>query len=208
AEAVSAGQPDAVTAIAHHAYMGQLWPLALTYNLAAGEQAKQLFANQQGIAFLQRALACAAELPAEETVAARQRAHLALGELLVSAGQHDAAESHLDGALQLAPALQDREAEAACYRWLGRSRELRGEYAAALEWLDKGFAALDGLPSTAEAELALIAGLIYVRQGQFKLALALGERGLHVGEALNDAAIQARAYNLLGIIELRDRKST
>jgi len=86
--------------------------------------------------------------------------------------------------------------------------EQQGEYAQALDWLDKGFTALNGSTSLEEAELSLLAGLINARQGNFVRARELCERGLQVGVALNDIAVQARTYNLLGgIIELRSDSS-
>lgn len=203
AEALAQQQPEAVAAIAHHAYLAELWPLSMQYNLLAGERARQLYANQQAIAFFQKALRSAQALPDTQTTEQSKRIHLALGELFVTTGQYDTAHKHLAAALSLARTQQDWEVEATCYRWYGRSHELRGEYKLALHWLERGFAALDGRASVQEAEIALIAGLVNYRQGNFDEALQLCERGLKVGQTLDDAAIRARTYNLMGIVELR-----
>lgn len=203
AEALVEQQPEAVTAIAHHALMAELWPLAMAYNLLAGERAKQLYANQQAIDFLQKALRCAQALPDSQTINQMKRIHLALGELFVTTSQYDDAHKHLAAGLSLAQAEQDWEAEALCYRWYGRSYERRGEYKSALAWLDKGFKILDGHTSTEEAEISLIAGLVNYRQANFDQALRLCQRSLDVGRKLGDAAIQARTYNLMGIVTLR-----
>jgi predicted ATPase/class 3 adenylate cyclase len=203
AEALAQQQPEAVAAIAHHAYLAELWPLSMQYNLLAGEHARQLYANQQAIAFFQKALRSAQALPDTQTTEQSKRIHLALGELFVTTGQYDTAHKHLAAALSLARTQQDWEAEATCYRWYGRSHELRGEYRLALHWLERGFAALNGRASVQEAEIALIAGLVNYRQGNFDEALQLCERGLQVGQTLDDAAIRARTYNLMGIVELR-----
>ncbi|MCL4869658.1 MAG: tetratricopeptide repeat protein [Anaerolineae bacterium] len=203
AEVLATTQPEAMIAIAHHAFLGELWPLALSYNLLAGEWAKKLYANQQALDFLRKALHSAHALPDMETQDPLKQIHLAMGELLVATGQYDAAGQHLAEALRLAQAQQDWLAEATCYRWYGRAYEVQGEYAAALSWLDKGFAVLRGRVSSQEAEISLIAGLINYRQGHFSDALQLCQRGLTVGQTLADAAIQARAYNLMGIVTLR-----
>jgi tetratricopeptide (TPR) repeat protein len=203
AEALAAQNPEASAQIAHHAFLGEAWPLALRYNLLAGEHAKQLYANQQSIDFLQKALRSAEALPETETAGARKRIHLALGELLVSTGQYDDAGRHLQAALELAQAQGDVEAEARAYRWLGRSHELRGEFVVALSWLEKGFAALNGRASTEGAEIALIAGLINIRQGKYDEALRYCERSLYIAQTLNDPAVRARTYNLMGIDDLR-----
>ena len=106
-------------------------------------------------------------------------------------------------ALALAQAQGDRESEARADRWLGRSHELRGDYPAALAWLDRGLAALHGLDSAEEAEIAMIAGLIHSRQGNYEQTLRLCERSLRVADRLRDAAVRARAYNLMGIVDRR-----
>ena len=202
-EALAEQQPDAVVEIAHHALMAELWPLAMDYNLLAGERAKQLYANQQAIDFLQKSLRCAQALPDTETGNQMKRIHLALGELFVTTSQYDDAHKHLAAGLSLAQADQDWEAEALCYRWYGRSFERRGEYKLALAWLDKGFKRLNGHTSTEDAEISLIAGLVNYRQANFDQALQLCQRSLSVGQKLDDAAIQARTYNLMGIVTLR-----
>ena len=208
AQALADQQPEAIPQIAHHAFLGQIWPLALQYNLLAGQQARRLHATQQGIDFLQKALSSAQHLPEADTARDRTQIHLALGELYVSTGQYAEAGETLLAAIDLAHAQGDHDAEAQSCRWYGRAYEQQGEYAEALTWLDKGFAALNGSPSLEKAELSLLAGLINARQGNFARARELCDRGMQVGVALNDIAVQARTYNLLGgIIELRSDSS-
>ncbi|GAB4581786.1 MAG: adenylate/guanylate cyclase domain-containing protein [Anaerolineales bacterium] len=203
AEALAEHQPEATIQIAYHAFAGELWGLSLRYNLLAGAQAKQLHATQQGIDFFQKALKSAGQLPEIETVQERLKIHLSLGELYVTTGHYEDAGEHLKNALFLARLQGDHEAEAQSCRWYARSHEQKGEYAQALTWVDRGFLALDGATSLEEAELSLLSGLVYVRQGNFAKAIELCERSLQVGEVLSDIAIRARAYNLLGIIDLR-----
>jgi predicted ATPase/class 3 adenylate cyclase len=200
-------QPDATAQIAYHAYAGEVWPVSLHYNLLAGGQARQLHATQQGIEFFQKAFDSAKHLPEEDTAQDRKQIHLALGELYVSTGQYDEAGKNLEEAITLAKSQKDHEVEAQSCRWYGRAYEQQGEYVDALSWLDKGFVALNGSTSPEEAELSLLAGLINVRQAKYDKALELCERSLQVGTALNDIAVQARTYNLLGIIDLRSSGS-
>ena len=203
AVALAEQQPEALTEIAHHAVMAELWPLALEYNLLAGERAKQLSANQQAIGFLQKALLSAQALPDSQTSGEMKRIHLALGELFVTTSRYEEAHKHLAAGLALAQAEQDWEAEAVCYRWYGRSYERRGEYQLALVWLNKGFKILNGHTSTEDAEISLIAGLVNYRQANFDQAMQLCQRSLEVGQKLDDAAIRARTFNLMGIVTLR-----
>ena len=125
AQALAELTPDATIPIAHHAFLGQVWPLSLRYNMQAGEQTMRLYANRQSIEFFQRALQSAQALPDGDTAEERKRIHLALGELLVSIGSYDAGGEQLLAALALAQTQGDREFEARACRWLGRSHELR-----------------------------------------------------------------------------------
>jgi class 3 adenylate cyclase/tetratricopeptide (TPR) repeat protein len=203
ARALAEHQPGAVIQIAHHAYAGEAWELSMRFNLLAGERAKQLHATQQGIDFLQKALESAGRLPEAGTAGERLRIHLSLGELYVSTGEYEKLGAHLDPALGLADSLGDREAQAQACRWYGRAFEQRGEYTQAINWLERGFSALDGQASLEEAELSLLSGLIHIRQGNFEQAIELCQRSLKVAEVLDDVAVRARTYNLLGIIDLR-----
>ncbi len=197
-------QPDAVIPIAYHAYLGQEWALSMRYNLQAGEQAKQLHANQQALAFLERALESCHHIPHEEIAQLLLRLNLALGELSVQMGRHEEAQGYLQSALWLAREEGDREGEASAHRWQARSHEQRGDYGLALEVIEKGLAALQDQLSPEAAELYLIAGLIKARQGQFEQALDYCHHSLETAELLDDTAIRARTYNLMGIIELRN----
>jgi predicted ATPase/class 3 adenylate cyclase len=207
AQALVELEAEAIPQIAHHAFLGQVWPLALQYNLQAGQLAQQLYANQQGIEFYRKALQSATELPESDTTEQRLAIQLALGELLVSTGQYDEAGEQLAQALSLADAQGDLEAQARACRWFGRSHELRGEYPAAVDWLDRGLATLDGQTSSEGAEILLIAGLIQLRQGEYDTTLELCRRSLRLADSLTDAAVRARTYNLMGIVDRRRGES-
>jgi len=203
-------QPKAIPQIAQHAYLGQSWSLAMEYNLLAGQQARQVYANQQSIDFYQNALRSSEQLPEEETISQRKIIQLSLGELLVSTARYDAAYESLDEALHIAQELGDVHTQACSYRWYARAHELRGEYEPALEWLWEGFSLLEAQKSEMsleEAELSLIAGLISIRQGDFDQAIAFCERSLRIAEQLDDSAVRARTFNLMGIVDRRKGKS-
>jgi predicted ATPase len=75
-----------VALLAHHAYAGQDWPRALTYQIEAGQQAQRLFANHEAIDHFTKAQHCAAQLPSAETLAQRLPIHTELGEPLTMTG--------------------------------------------------------------------------------------------------------------------------
>lgn len=199
AEALEYLRPDAREQIAYHAYLGQDWPRAMKYQLLAGKQAQQLFANSQAIDHLRKALESAGHLAEDDTRVQRQASHLGLGELLTSTGQYAEAAEHLQQALDLAGQVGDDDAQARACRWFARLSELRGDYGAALAWIQRGLALLEGQQTVEAVELLLIAGLIYVRQGDYDNAMEQARIGVQAAKQLGDGSVLARAYSLQGI---------
>ncbi|HET90441.1 MAG TPA: adenylate/guanylate cyclase domain-containing protein, partial [Chloroflexi bacterium] len=194
--------------LAYHYRQAEDFEQAFLYARLAGEYAAARFANQQAIAHLNQALESAAHLDPANTARQRQEIYLALGELLTTTGQYDQAQGHLNDALALAVAREDRDGQARACRWQARAHELRGEYAPALDWIQRGVDALDGQETAEAAELLLIAGLIHSRQGDYDNALRRCRNALHIAEQLREMATLARAYNLFGhIARLRGEHS-
>ncbi|HTP10408.1 MAG TPA: adenylate/guanylate cyclase domain-containing protein, partial [Anaerolineae bacterium] len=187
-----------VALLAHHAFAGQDWPRALTYQIEAGQQAQRLFANHEAIDHFTKALQCTEQLPSEETTAQRLAIHTALGELLTTTGQYDQAVAQLTTARAVAIDRGDELAVAHVCRWLARLYELRGDYPAALEWVRQGLETLAGRETADAAEMLITAGLIHSRQGDYDTALDRCQRGLSIAEHLVELTVLARAYNLLG----------
>ncbi|CAG0934972.1 adenylate cyclase 10 [Thermoflexales bacterium] len=192
------GPAGDVALLAHHAYAGQDWPRALTYQIEAGQQAQRLFANHEAIDHFNKALRCAEQLPPEETAPQRLSIHSALGELLTTTGQYDQALEQLTTGRAIALERDDAHAYAHLCRWLARLYELRGEYPSALEWVRQGLETSEGRETADAAEMLITAGLIYSRQGEYETALEQCQRGLSIAEHLAELTVLARAYNLLG----------
>jgi tetratricopeptide (TPR) repeat protein len=125
---------------------------------------------------------------------------LSLGELFVTTGQYEAAQENLGLALETANANKNNDARARACRWLARLHELRGEYPAALEWIQKGLLGLGAVNTPEGAEMMLIAGLINTRQGDYDDAAVLADNARQIGEQLGDMNVVARAHILSGII--------
>ncbi len=186
--------------IAHHAFMGGDWSRALRYQMIVGQQAQKLFANHDAIDHFQKALRSADHLPPEDTLEQRQIIHAALGESFTSTGQYNEALPHLSAAYALAIERQDACAQAHVCRWLTRLHELRGEYSPAFKWIERGLKALGDRKTTETAELSLIAGLIYTRQGDYESAIAQCQHSLLIAQQLDEITVLARAYILQGHI--------
>lgn len=199
-EALQALEPDAVAQLGHHAHQGEDWPRALQYQMEAGRQAERLFAAFEGIEHFNRALHSAEHLAAHETVAQRQDAHTALGELLTATGEYEPALGHLEAGLTLAEQRDDPDAQACACRWFARVYELRGEYAPALDWIARGLRVLEGRPTTDAAEALVTAGLIHTRKGDFAEAQTRAQEGFRVAEEIGARRVSARALGLLGFV--------
>lgn len=201
----ASNEADVIPLIAHHAFIGQDWPVALRYQTLAGQRAQKLFANQNAIEHFTKALQCADNLPAKTDDLDAQRLTLlvALGELLTTMGQYDRALDHLTQAYTLAETLADADTQARACRWLARLHELRGEYPPALSWIQQGLIALDGRETAEAAQMRLIAGLINVRQGNYDAAVEQCQQALAIAQTLHEITALARAYNLLGVVQLR-----
>jgi class 3 adenylate cyclase/predicted ATPase len=193
-----------VALAAYHAFAGQDWPRALHYQVQAGEQARRLFANHEAIDHFEKALQCATQLAEEDTRRPRQEIQAALGELLTVTSQYERAEPQLVHSEDLAHELSDAEAQARACRWLAHLHELRGDYGLAFDAIQRGLNVVDQYPCTEAAELHLIAGIIHTRQGEASAALRECGIALAIAQQLNAIAVLARAYNLLGVIRLRD----
>lgn len=197
-------QPDDVSALAYHAFLGEDWARAVEYHLLAGQQ-EQKFALHEAIEHYQKALVCCERLLQEggETtaVAASQLAiRLSLGELFTTTGQYELAEENLRLALAWATEKGDEHGRGRACRWLARLHELRGEYPPALDWIQEGLLGLSDLETAEAAEMMLIAGLINIRQGDYDNAASLCQQGMFIAQEINDLSVVARAHNLSGII--------
>jgi class 3 adenylate cyclase/predicted ATPase len=188
--------------IAHHAYEGEDWPRALKYQMQAGQQAQTLFANQEAIDHYRKALTSAQHLP--EMVAPQLlHIHLTLAQLYIDTGAYDKAEFHLQQAyLHHQPGGDEATLIAIC-RWYARLYEMRGDYTVAFEWIEKGLAIQSQAHTAENAQVRLLAGLIYIRQGDYEAALEQCRHVLQIAEQLGELTVLARVYNLLGITYLR-----
>ncbi len=183
--------------IAHHAFEGEDWERALTYQLRAGIQAQSLFANEDAIDHFVKALHAAEQLQGNDTE--QLKIHLALGQLYVETGQYDLAATHLDQAQQFAVALADGLAETAVCRWQAGLYEQKGDYPQAIQWIEKGTSNEAYVETTEYAQMLLLAGLINIRQGEPDKALEAVEPVLKIAEEQNAITVLARAKSLIGI---------
>lgn len=203
-EELYAGQTDAIVLqLARHFEAAGVWGKAVAYRLRAGAQARQCYACADAIAHFDHALALAEKLTPADSLKPRLQALTALGELLTITGQHELARARLEAALAAAREVGDQDQEALICRWLARSHENAGEYPRALEWVQRGLAALQGRQLAEAVQLRLIAGLVHLRRGKIDAALEQAQLTVQIAQTLGDRHALGRTYLLLAVLTLQ-----
>src|SRR5262245_2961308 len=97
-----------VEALAHHAFLGEVWEKAVRYLRQAGLRAGSRSANREAVVHLERALAALRRLPESPEVAATDiDVRLELRNALLPLGDNRAMLAHLHSAAELATAIGD-----------------------------------------------------------------------------------------------------
>jgi len=175
---------------------------AWRYSVAAGQLAKERFANVDAAESFGRALAAADHLDLPETEVARVAE--ALGDVCELAARYDEAEKAYRRAREL---MSGALAQTRLMVKDGVLRERLGNYPEALDWYRRALEALDGLASVddglgtrVQIELAT-AGVKY-RQGRFDEGVEWSARAAEHAEQAEDRAGLGHAYFLLHLNHL------
>jgi len=181
-----------------HFFRGEEYPKAWEYSISAAERAERKFANVEAAEFYRRALTAAPHLPELEP-ALVQAAYESLGDLLALAGAYRDAGEAYESARQLS--LSGTPGHVRLFHKEARLRENLGEYAQALNWLERGLEAVEALPEAERAgqrvELMLDRAAILFRQGSFTGAVEWGRRAVDEANEATDLRGLARGYYLL-----------
>jgi DNA-binding SARP family transcriptional activator len=192
---------EVVSRLAHHFTAGGDREKALRYSIRAGDRARELYANEEAIAYYRRALGLAGS---EEELAA---IYEGLGDVYALVGKHQEAIESYRVVLDYAGRGLDKRREAEIHRKIGRVHERNGGRDLALGHLKTGRRILetDG-PSLEMVRLDSGMAFLSIRQGQYEEAIRLCERSLDMLEKLPENVDgreeRARIYNNLGSIYL------
>lgn len=206
-EELSAGDLEPhLPLLAWHYLQAEEWLPALHYHLAAADQARRRFANQDALALYKTALEIAPRLTtsADPAWLVEQVAgiHERRGDLHLLLGAYDEAEADFSEALALASAGSGPAGD----RWLRMHRmlatveERRSRYEAAFERLRPGMARATAAQRAELARCYQLGAGIYYRQGDYLQAMEWANMGLALSEQAGDQEDQARALKLIGNI--------
>jgi class 3 adenylate cyclase/tetratricopeptide (TPR) repeat protein len=181
-----------------HFSRGERPEKAWAYSISAAKRAEQKFANVDAAEFYRRALAVAQQLPELEPEQIKV-AYESLGDLLALSGAYaDAAEAY-ESARQLARPATPGHVQ--LFHKEARLRENMGRYAEALEWLERGLAAVEELEEedrvSQRIELMLDQAGILFRQGNLAGAVDWGTRAVSEANEVSDLQALAHGYYLL-----------
>ena len=189
---------DYLGLIAHHYRLSDRREKALEYLLKAGHAASAMYANEEAIQSFQWAI---------EIIGDDERmweARDALADVFATIGRYDDALTQYNAIL----ATPDVPAEATqrAHRKRGAVLEKQGQYAAALDDLDRAMA----IATTSDASVSPLAvpmicadiALVYKRQGEYDRAITACEQGLggidRDPRTREDEQIEARLHSELG----------
>jgi DNA-binding SARP family transcriptional activator/tetratricopeptide (TPR) repeat protein len=183
---------DAPAAMArHHELAGHDEAAAHAFR-AAGEQARQVFANTEALEHMRAAL----RLGHPDRIGL----HLSIGDVLTVLGDYSAAQRSFETAAVCAGLA---ELSAVEHR-LGRLQHRRGEYALALGHLRAALASAPQMDVVARAAITADLSLAAHSLGDSGRARALAGEAMTLAEQSDDARARCQAWNLLGMLATED----
>lgn len=202
------GEERRVDELAHHFGQAGEYQKAAVYSLQTAQQAQAAYAGETALLWYNRTLEVLDQLgvePRQSLAGLEMSVHRGLGQVLTIMGRRDEARRHCDRAWALldklppSPELERHRADL-CYQ-VALSHENGGEYAQALEWIDKGLAYLDRqAPCQELARLYSLSGLVHVRLGRYPEAQDYLQQALSIAQATQLRQVEADSLRSLGSV--------
>jgi len=187
--------------LAHHYRLSDRRDKAIDYLQKAGHAAQAVYANEEALQYFAWALDA---LNGDDADPRSWVIRDALGDVYATVGRYDEALVQHGAILDAAGARLDVVQRA--HRKRGNVLEKQGQYAAALEELDRAMAiarsAPTGISPLAIPLITADIGLVHKRRGEYDLAIAACEEGLRAIQddpsSFDDEKIEARLHSELG----------
>lgn len=161
----------------------------------AGEEAAAVYANDEAVHYLERALQLINEQEKQLHIMVR------LGDVYQLLGRQQEAGAVYRQALRLAETTADHRIGARCQVALGRLARLKSQYAEALIWLEKAqttYGALADEPGLAQTLGGM--GAVYWSQLDYPRALICFQRQLNIAQRLDDQRGIGAAVGSMGVV--------
>jgi len=192
---------EVVSRLAYHFVAAGAREKALRYSIRAGDRARKLYANEEALAYYQKALELAERTEELSTI------YEGLGDVYALMGRHSKAIESYKAVLDGAGQGLDKKRMAEIYRKIARLYERNGERDLALEHFNIGRGILESEgPSLEMVRLDSGVAFLNIRQGRYEEAIELCRRSLEMVDKLPESVDarkeRARIYNNLGSIHL------
>ncbi|MGC9397550.1 MAG: tetratricopeptide repeat protein [Anaerolineae bacterium] len=192
--------------LAHHAFEGQQWPIAVRANLDLGHRALENYLMEQAAQAFRRVLQ-ALKAGQIEDMRLRTEAHHLLGETLTIQGQYPEALQHLQQAHHLlSPSVTTAEIEELAHLeyHIASTLETQGEIKEAFQAVERGLA-LPHVKETLEgARLYLRGSSLFYKQGHYEQGKLWNNRAIEVARGIGGIEarrVQAQALYALAPLE-------
>ena len=196
-----------LTLLAHHAFEGQMWPLAFSSNLELGRRAFANHLTDQAIQALQRAIQAATE---GELEADTTEAHLLLGQVMTIVGRYEEALeqfAEVRDRLPHPPATESDIHTAAVLAYhTAETLEKLSHYQEAFAQIEQGLAYPVIRQTLTAAQLLMIKAGIHYRIGELEASQVTAEEVIQRTqqiEGVEAQRVRARALNLMALIHYR-----
>jgi predicted ATPase len=183
AEALYGAGEDTIDLLARHLYLGEAGPKAVTYLRRAGDRARCLYANEEAILHLARALEL---VPGDE-------------ELRIDVADLHELVGNYDEALQLYLRARDEVNDVRAWRGAVSALRKKGEYPAALTLIEDALSALS--EDVDESALWLDRGITFSITGLHDPAVHALEAGLSAARAHANATVEGQLLTQLARLE-------
>jgi len=173
---------------------------ALGYFLKAGDRAAKIYANNEGVSYLQHALTLLEKKEGE--LQAKAQVLEKLGDIKDLGGEFDTGTKYWNEALELWSQLYQKENVARLHRKMANLLwDNKGDAVKAEEHYNKALAILEGKPESAElARIYEDMAHMYYRTKDMTKAQSLAEKALELGKKLGDYEVIAKSYVSLGTV--------
>ncbi|GIF04951.1 adenylyl cyclase [Actinoplanes siamensis] len=185
-----------VDVLAHHYARTERADKQRTWFRAAGDRAKEIFANETATYYFGLLLPI---LPEAE----RAELHVEIGTVHQHTGQWKEAEDHYLQAMRLATATERPEVLASAQRQLGDLLTYTRSDAEPVAWLQRALAGFERVGDVAGQSRTMdrMTFALY-RQGAYSEALAMAERHLAMADEADDLAAMSAALEHIGLVYL------
>ncbi len=187
-------------ALAYHFSQGERWDKTLTYALAAGAQAQELYANDEALRYYQQAERCLEKLPGEKHWREALALYLNRNVIYRLKGQYDRCEADIRQALELAQTHDDTRAQAQAYNLLAELRWWQERNEETLQFAQTAYDLVRPSQNDVETLGALrLMGTAHHALGQYEQAMSHFSQAHDLARQLDDQVTLGTILNAIGI---------